>query len=113
MSDVSKRERVRYRWSCQIRYDALAEFLDIQGQKSLVAAKRGWVVSRFWMASVGTANEFFLEREYGTLAELAHELTARDADFEFSRLMRASYPLVVQGSIRTELFEEMKVDGGE
>ncbi len=113
MAEDSAGTRVRYRWSCQVKYESLTDFLDIQRQKALVAATRGWVRSRFWMASVGTVNEFFLEREYGTLAELAHELTRRDADFEFSRLMRASYPLVVQGSIRTELFEEMAVGNGD
>ena len=105
--------KVRYRWSCQISYGSLSEFIDLQRQKAEVAEKRGWVRSRFWMTSIGTLNDFFLEREYSSLPELAEELAARERDYEFSRLIRASYPLVVQGSIRAELFEELDVGGSE
>ena len=108
MADESPR-RVRYRWSCQINYKDLTEFLEIQREKAQTAARRGWVESRFWMAAVGTLNDFFLEREYPNLAEFAAELTARENDIDFTRLMRASYPLVVQGSIRAELFNELDV----
>ena len=109
MDEGASSGRVRYRWSCQVNYSDLAEFLELQRQKAQVAAERDWVAVRFWMASVGTLNDFFLEREYDSLAELAEELLARESDFEFSRLMRASYALVVQGSVRTELFEELNI----
>lgn len=65
------------------------------------------------MASIGTLNDFFLEREYANLADFAAELTARESDIDFSRLMRASYPLVVQGSIRAELFDEVDLSAGK
>lgn len=101
--------RVRYRWSCQVNYKDLTEFLEIQREKAQTAARSGWVESRFWMAAVGTLNDFFLEREYPSLAEFAEELTARENNIDFTRLMRASYPLVVQGSIRAELFDELAI----
>ena len=107
MEETPTLGRVRYRWSCQVTYGALTGFLDLQQQKVRLAEHRGWVKPRFWMASIGTLNDFFLEREYGGLPELAAELAARERDSEFTRLMRASYSLVVQGSIRTELFEEL------
>ncbi len=101
---------VRYRWSCQILYRNYTEFMDIQRQKDAVAKTRGWQTARYWVASAGHVGDFFLEREYPTLAALAAETQARADDYEFMRLMRASYQLVVQGSIRVELFEEVRFD---
>lgn len=109
MAEGRPARSVRYRWSCQVNYADLTEFLEIQRQKAEIAARHGWVESRFWMTSIGALNDFFLEREYPSLAELAEELTARERDLDFSRLMRASYPLVVQGSIRAELFDELDI----
>ncbi|HEX2089142.1 MAG TPA: hypothetical protein VHI54_04305 [Actinomycetota bacterium] len=99
--------RVRYRWSCQILYERYTGFIDLQRQKDNVAKGKGWTRARYWVATAGHVNDFFLEREYEGLAELAGELQAREEDYDFMRLMRASYPLVVQGSIRVELFEEL------
>ncbi len=99
--------RVRFRWSCQILYGRYTDFMDLQRRKEEVAGTKGWHRARYWVATAGSVNDFFLEREYESLAELANELQAREEDHEFMRLMRASYPLVVQGSIRVELFEEL------
>jgi hypothetical protein len=98
---------VRYRWSCQIIYGKRTEFLEIQRRKSEVAGQRGWAQATFWEAAAGFLNDFFLEREYGDLEQLARELEAREADIDFMRLMRASYQLVVQGSIRVEIFQQV------
>lgn len=40
MTEESGTRRVRYRWSCQINYADLTEFLEIQRQKKETAAKR-------------------------------------------------------------------------
>ncbi len=95
----------RYRWSCQVIYSKWAEFYELQEGKAAVAAERGWVQSRFWVATAGNLNDFFLERDYETLEDLSVELCAREADYEFMKLMRESYNLAVQGSIRVELFQ--------
>jgi hypothetical protein len=98
---------VRYRWSCQIIYERYTEFMDIQRQKSEVSKAQGWVPYRFWEATAGRLNDFYLEREYENLADLASELESRESDYEFMRLMRASYPMVVQGSVTIEIFESV------
>jgi hypothetical protein len=98
---------VRYRWSCQILYGSYTEFIELQHRKSEVASARGWVQASFWEAVAGYANDFFLEREYPNLEELATETLARENDYEFMRLTRASYPHVVQGSIRVEIYESV------
>lgn len=99
-------KRVRYRWSCQVLYGRFGEFFDLQEEKHRIAEARGWTRPTFWVTTAGRLNDFFLEREYETLDELTSELAAREADFEFMKAMRDSYRLVVQGSVKIEIFEE-------
>ena len=96
----------RYRWSCQILYGSYTNFMEIQQRKVEVAQARGWRDAKFWVATAGNLNDFAIERDYETLDELASELYRRENDFEFMKLMRESYKCVVQGSVRTELFQE-------
>ncbi len=96
---------VRYRWSCQVIYSRYGEFYDLQQQKARVAKDRGWITSTFWIALAGNLNDFFLEREYPDLEAFAVEQEARQKDFEFMKLMRESYRLCVQGSVKIELFQ--------
>jgi hypothetical protein len=90
-----------------VLYGKRADFLEVQRKKVELANSRDWAAASFWESSAGRVNDFFLEREYPTLGDLARELEAREADYEFMRLMRASYPLVVQGSIVVEIFESV------
>jgi hypothetical protein len=86
-------------------YGHYTEFIELQARKTAIAHERGWAVATFWIATAGGLNDFFLEREYGSLGELATELEAREADFDFMKAMRESYGHVVQGSVKIELFE--------
>jgi hypothetical protein len=97
--------RYRYRWSCQILYGHYTPFMELQERKRTIANERGWAPATFWIATAGGLNDFFLEREYESLAELDTELQARQADFDFMKAMRESYAHVVQGSVEIELFE--------
>ena len=99
----------RYRWSCQILYGHYTGFMEIQKQKIEVAQARGWVEAKFWVTSAGYLNDFTIERDYETLEQLAAELAERENDFEFMRLMRESYKLVVQGSVKTELLQTARM----
>jgi hypothetical protein len=105
--DTPQTGGVRYRWSCEILYGRYTDFMDLQREKTLVAKARGWRPSAFWIATAGQLNSFFLEREYDSLDEFAAELAERENDFDFMRLMRASYQFVVQGSVKMELFKEI------
>jgi hypothetical protein len=88
-----------------VSYGEWVDFYGLQEGKASLAAERGWVPSRFWVSLAGNLNDFFLERDYNTLEELSTELLIREADHEFMRLMRESYKLAVQGSVRVELFQ--------
>ena len=95
----------RYRWSCQVIYGSWADFFELQQGKAELAAQRGWIPARFWVSLAGNLNDFFLERDYERLEHLSMELLAREGDYEFMKLMRASHKLAVQGSIRVEFFQ--------
>ena len=99
-------KHVRYRWSCQVLYGRFGEFFDLQEQKNKIAEARGWTCASFWVATAGNLNDFFLEREYDSLDKLTSELAIREADYEFMKAMRDSYKMVVQGSVRIEIFQE-------
>jgi hypothetical protein len=92
-------------------YGKFSEFMELQQKKLEVAADRGWVAVKFWEAVAGREYDFFLEREYPSLQALAAETQDRDADYDFMRLMRATYSCVVQGSIMIEIYES--VDPGK
>ena len=98
----------RYRWSCQVLYGHLTDFMTLQQRKVEVAQARGWGLPRFWVATAGNLNDFAVEREYETLESLAKELNERQKDLEFMKLMRESYTHLVQGSVRTELLESVE-----
>ena len=98
----------RYRWSCQVLYGHLTDFMELQRAKIEVGRARGWLEPRFWVATAGNLNDFAVEREYKSLESLARELSEREKDFEFMKLMRQSYTHLVQGSVRTELLESVE-----
>ena len=99
----------RYRWSCQILYGHYTDFMEIQVRKIDVGRARGWSEAKFWVTTAGPFNDFSIERDFETLDLLANELAERDNDFEFMKLMRDSYKLVVQGSVKVELFQTARM----
>jgi hypothetical protein len=56
------------------------------------------------VATWGNLNDFLEERDYESYEALAQDLAVREADYDYMRLMRSSYKLLVQGSVRTEFF---------
>jgi hypothetical protein len=97
--------RHRYRWSCQIIYRHYTEFMELQREGRNLGQERGWQHPTFWIATAGNLNDFYFEREYDSLDQLAKELEARENDIDFMKLMRKTYEYVVQGSVKVELFE--------
>jgi hypothetical protein len=79
--------------------------MELQQLKNEIAERRGWSAASFWITTAGRLNDFYLEREYPNLGELAQELEARENDSDFMKAMRESYKHVVQGSVRVKLYE--------
>ncbi len=97
---VSEPVLFRYRWSCQVVYGAYAEFFELAQQKRELARARGWILSRYWVATAGNLNDFFEERDYETFEDLAHELSLREDDYEFMKVMRTIYRRSSKKSLR-------------
>lgn len=97
----------RSRSYAQVLYGKFNEYLESLNQLNAIARKRGWPESSTWIPVVGTANEVVTEEEYADLATFAKVSDAFSADPEAMRIFRASAGLIVQGSARNELFEEV------
>ena len=97
----------RSRSYAQVFYGKFNEYFESVNQLNAIARKRGWPESSIWSPVVGTGNDVVTEQEYADLATFAKVSDAFSADPEAMKIFRASAALIVQGSVRSELFEEM------
>jgi hypothetical protein len=98
----------RSRSYAQVLYGHFNDFLKATLELNTIARKRGWPESRIWTHVVGTGNEVVLEEEYADLASFQKVGDAFQSDAEAMKIFRSTANLVVQGSVRNELFEEVK-----
>ena len=98
----------RSRSYAQFVYGHFNDFLKATLELNAIARKRGWPESSIWTYVVGTGNEVVLEEEYADLASYQKVGEAFQSDPEAMKIFRSTSNLVVQGSLRNELFEEVK-----
>ena len=98
----------RHRAYAQVVYGHFNDFLKATNELNAIARKRGWPESSIWSAVVGTGNEVVLEQEYADLNSFSKESDAFSADAEAMKIWRSMASLVVQGSVRDELWEDVK-----
>jgi hypothetical protein len=98
----------RSRSYSQVVYGHFNEFLKAALEINAISRKRGWPESRIWTHVVGTGNEVILEEEYDDLATYQKVVEAFQSDAEAMKIFRSTSNLVVQGSVRNELLEEVK-----
>jgi NIPSNAP protein len=96
---------VRARVVAQARYGHFADYLKAAEQLNEIARQRGWTEATFWVPTVGTANELVLEIDYSDLATFERESHAQASDSEWMGVIRGGIDYVVEGSVRSELFE--------
>lgn len=97
----------RHRAYAQVVYGHFNEFLKAWTELNAMARKRGWPEWSVWNPTVGTGNEVVVEREFADLASFAKASDAFQSDAEAMKIYRSTSSLVVQGSVRDELFEEV------
>jgi hypothetical protein len=98
----------RHRSYAQVLYGRFNDYLKATDELNAIARRRGWPESSVWTPVVGTGNDVVLEEEYADLASFAKVADAFSSDGEAMKIFRSTASLVVQGSIRDELFEEVK-----
>lgn len=98
----------RRRQYAQVLYGRFNDFLKAANEINIIARKRGWPESSTWVPTVGTGNEVVLEQEYADLASYAKAGDAFSSDADAMKIWRSMASLVVQGSVRDELWEDVK-----
>ena len=88
-----------------MRFGHFAEFIKALEQLNEIAQERGWAEATFWVATVGTANEVVAEVDYPDLATFERDGNAQASDAEWMKVNRSVADFVVQGTVRSELFQ--------
>jgi hypothetical protein len=97
----------RFRFSAQVRYGHLAEYLKFAEQLNEIARARGWAEYTFWTPTVGSLNEFVAEAEYPDLATYQKQNDALQSDAEAMQVLVSSTEHIVEASGRTELLASL------
>jgi len=97
----------RHRAYAQVIYGHFNEFLKATEELNAIARKKGWPESTIWTPVVGTGNEAVLETDYPDLASFERINRAFQSDSESMKIYRGTAGLVVQGSVRDEIFEQV------
>jgi hypothetical protein len=106
-SPLGRELMYRHRTYQQVIYGHFNDVLKASEELNAIARKRGWPVSSIWTPVVGTGNEMVLEEEYADLASFAKVGEDFQSDAEAMKIVRSTSHMIVQGSARNELFEEV------
>lgn len=88
-----------------VPYGHFEEVLSLCEQLNALARARGGTGGTLWIPTIGTQNELIVEFEFHDLATFERGRSARNADPEWTSLVRRIGAAVVPGSVRTELVE--------
>lgn len=100
----------RLRLIQEIRYGHFGDFMKTWATLDSIMRQRGWVTSRVLVPTAGPSNEFVAEFEYSDLAAYERENRAFYSDPEAFEAFRAGAEFVVQGTARTELYEDLPLE---
>jgi len=103
---------VAYRWRLiqEIRYGHFGDYMRTWAKLDAVMRKRGWVAARVLVPTAGPNNEFVAEFEYPELAVFERESKAFYGDPEAFEAFQEGAEFVVQGTARTELYEDVPLE---
>lgn len=100
----------RFRLTCEVQYGHFGEYARAWKRLEEVMRKRGWVTARVLVPTAGPNNEFVAEFEYPDLATFERENKAFYTDAEAFQAFRAGAEFVVQGTARSELYEDVPLE---
>jgi hypothetical protein len=100
----------RFRLIAQVRYGQFGDYLKTWKKLDAIIRDRGWVTARLLVPTTGRENEIIAEFEYPDLAAFESENKAFYADEEAFQAYRAGAAFVIQGTARSELYEDVPMD---
>lgn len=93
------------RLTVQVKGGRFKEYLGIIEKMNDLARSRGWREATYLIPTVGVANQIVSEFEYPDLVTFEREGAASFSDPEMMGLVRDAVDCIVDGSIRSELFQ--------
>ncbi len=100
----------RLRLISEVKYGHFGDFMKSWNRLDSVMRERGWVAARVLVPTAGPNNEVVAEFEYPDLAAYERENKAFYADAEAFDAFRSGSEFVVQGTARTELYEDVPTE---
>ena len=100
----------RLRLIREVKYGHFGDYLKTWKRLDAIMRDRGWVAARLLVPTAGADNEIIAEFEYPDLATFERENKAFFADREAFEAFRAGAEFVVEGTARTELYEDVPLD---
>ena len=97
----------RMRQNAEIKYGHFGDYMKTVGKLQAIMRDRGWVDTRVLVPTAGPNNEIVMEFEYPDLATFERENKAFYEDEEAFDAFRSGAEYVVEGSARTELYEDL------
>lgn len=100
----------KFRLIAEVKYGHFGDYLKTWKKLDAITRDRGRVAARLLIHTVGSGNELIAEYEYPDLATFERENNAFFADEDAFGAWRAGAEFVVQGTVRSELYEDAPVD---
>jgi len=94
----------------EVKYGQFGAYLKSWKKLDDLLRERGWATSRVLVPTAGQNNEFVAEFEYPDLATFENQNKAFYADKEAFEAYRAGAEFIVQGSSRTEIYEDVPLE---
>ena len=94
----------------EVRYGHFRDYARAWAKLDEVMRRRGWITARVLVPTAGRNNEFIAEFEYPDLATFERENSAFYTDAEAFQAFQAGAEFMVQGTARTELYEDVPMD---
>ena len=100
----------RFRIVSEIKYGRFGDYMATWRKLDSIMRERGWIAGRVLVPTAGPNNEVVAEFEYPDLATFERENKAFYTDEAAFAAFRAGAEFVVQGTLRTELYEDVPMD---
>ena len=100
----------RFRLIAEVKYGHFGDYLKTWKKLDAITRDRGRAAARLLVPTAGSNNQIIAEFEYPDLATFERENKECYADEEAFQAFRAGAEFLVQGTARSELYEDVPLD---